>query len=66
MLSNLGFSINNGSKDVTYYLQMPENLGTSSEIAECTSASMQAAIDAGSGDFNVPEIFDMFATQGSK
>ena len=65
-VSNLGFSINNGSKDVNYFLQMLEDLGTSSKIAEGTSASMQAAIDAGLGDGNVPEIFDMFVKQGSK
>ena len=65
-VSNLGFSINNGSKDVNYFLQMLEDLGTSSKIAEGTSASMHAAIDAGLGDGNVPEIFDMFVKQGSK
>ncbi|MDB2519431.1 NAD(P)-dependent oxidoreductase [Planktomarina temperata] len=65
-VSNLGFSINNGSKDVNYFLQMLEDLGTNSKIAEGTSASMQAAIDVGLGDGNVPEIFDMFIKQGSK
>ncbi|MDA7474905.1 NAD(P)-dependent oxidoreductase [Planktomarina temperata] len=65
-VSNLGFSINNGSKDVNYFLQMLEDLGTYSKIAEGTSASMQAAIDVGLGDGNVPEIFDMFIKQGSK
>ncbi len=65
-VSNLGFSINNGSKDVNYFLQMLEGLGTNSKIAEGTSASMQAAIDVGLGDGNVPEIFDMFIKQGSK
>ena len=65
-VSNLGFSINNGSKDVNYFLQMLEDLGTNSKIAEGTSASMQAAIDVGLGDGNVPEIFDMFVKQGSK
>ena len=65
-VSDLGFSINNGSKDVNYFLQMLNDLGTSSKIAEGTSASMQAAIDAGLGDGNVPEIFDMFLKQGAK
>ena len=51
---------------MNYFLQMLEDFGTSSEIAEGTSASMQATIDAGLGDRNVPEIFDMFAKQGSK
>ena len=65
-VSDLGFSINNGSKDVNYFLKMLEDLGTSSKIAEGTSASMQAAIDAGLGDGNVPEIFEMFLKQGTK
>ena len=58
--------IHNGSTDVHYFLQMSEDLGTSSEIAICTFASMQAAIDVGLGNGNVPKIFDMFAKQGSK
>jgi len=29
-------------------------------VAEATSASLQAAVDAGMGDGNVPEIFDYF------
>lgn len=65
-VSDLGFSIKNGSKDVNYFLKMLGDLGTSSKIAEGTSASMQSAIDAGLGDCNVPEIFDMFLKQGAK
>ncbi|MGH1575799.1 NAD(P)-dependent oxidoreductase [Planktotalea sp.] len=65
-VSDLGFSISNATKDVKYFLQMAEDLGTSSQIAEGTSANLQAALDAGLGNGNVPEIFDMFLTQSAK
>ncbi|KEJ89831.1 NAD(P)-dependent oxidoreductase [Sulfitobacter donghicola] len=64
-VSDLGFSISNANKDVKYFVQMIQDLGTSSKIAEGTSASLQAALDAGLGDGNVPEIFDMFLKQGA-
>ncbi len=59
-ISDLGFSISNANKDVGYFLKMVENLGTRAEIAEGTSTALQAAVDAGMGDGNVPEIFDYF------
>ena len=59
-VSDLGFSIANASKDVGYFLAMVEEMGTRAEIAEGTSANLQAALDAGLGDANVPEIFDFF------
>lgn len=59
-VSDLGFSIANASKDVDYFLAMVEEMGTRAEIAEGTSANLQAALDAGIGDGNVPEIFDLF------
>ena len=59
-VSDLGFSIANASKDVDYFLAMVEEMGTRAEIAEGTSANLQAALDAGIGDGNVPEIFDFF------
>ena len=58
--SNLGFSIANANKDLSYFLEMVENLGTRAEIAEGTSANLQAALDNGMGDGNVPEIYDYF------
>lgn len=64
-VSNLGFSISNANKDVNYFLQMIENLGLTSQIAEGTSANLSAALEAGLGDGNVPEIFDMFMKQGA-
>jgi 3-hydroxyisobutyrate dehydrogenase-like beta-hydroxyacid dehydrogenase len=59
-VSNLGFSIANANKDLGYFLEMVENLGTRAQIAEGTSANLQAAVDAGMGSGNVPEIFDYF------
>lgn len=60
-VSDLGFSIKNASKDLSYFLQMAEDMGTRSEIAEGTSNNLKAAADAGMGEGNVPEIFDHFA-----
>jgi len=59
-VSDLGFSIANANKDLGYFLQMVEDLDTRAEIAEGTSANLQAAVDAGMGNGNVPEIFDYF------
>lgn len=59
-VSDLGFSISNANKDLGYFLQMVEDMGTRSEIAEGTSSNLQAAVDAGMSQGNVPEIFDYF------
>jgi len=59
-VSDLGFSINNANKDLSYFLKMAEDMGTRAEIAEGTANNLQAAADAGMGDCNVPEIFDYF------
>jgi len=59
-VSDLGFSIANANKDLSYFLEMAENLGTRAQIAEGTSANLQAALDANMGDGNVPEIYDYF------
>jgi 3-hydroxyisobutyrate dehydrogenase len=59
-VSDLGFSIANANKDLGYFLKMVEDLGTRAEIAEGTSHNLQAAVDAGIGNGNVPEIFDYF------
>ncbi|WP_420326581.1 NAD(P)-dependent oxidoreductase [Mameliella sp.] len=67
-VSDLGFSINNANKDLGYFLKMAEDLGTRAEIAEGTSHNLAAAVAAGLGDGNVPEIFDYFlelATDGA-
>lgn len=59
-VSDLGFSINNANKDLRYFVQMVSDLGSRTLVAEGTSTSLQAAVDAGMGDGNVPEIFDYF------
>lgn len=59
-VSDLGFSIANANKDLSYFVKMIEDMGTRTQIAEGTSANLQAAFDAGMGDGNVPEIFDYF------
>ena len=59
-VSDLGFSVGNANKDLGYFLSMVEDLGTRAEIAEGTSSNLQAAVDAGMRDGNVPEIFDYF------
>jgi 3-hydroxyisobutyrate dehydrogenase len=59
-VSDLGFSINNANKDLGYFLEMVKDLGTESQIAEGTSSNLQAAVDAGLGNGNVPEIMDYF------
>ena len=59
-VSDLGFSINNANKDLGYFLEMVKDLKTESQIAEGTSANLQAAVEAGMGNGNVPEIMDYF------
>jgi 2-hydroxy-3-oxopropionate reductase len=56
----LGFSVANANKDLGYFLEMVKDLGTESLIAEGTSAGLQAAVDAGLGQNDVPVIFDYF------
>ena len=59
-VSDLGFSIANANKDISYFVQMVEDMGTRAEIAEGTASNLKAALDSGMGDGNVPEIFDYF------
>lgn len=60
--SDLGFSINNANKDLGYFLEMVNDIGTTSLIAEGSSSNLKAAVEAGLGNGNVPEIFDYFKT----
>lgn len=60
-VSDLGFSIANADKDISYFLKMMEDMGARAQIAEGTAANLSAAMDAGLGDGNVPEIFDLFS-----
>lgn len=62
-VSDLGFSIANASKDIGYFVEMLEDMGTRAQIAEGTDANLKAALEAGMGEGNVPEIFDMFLKQ---
>jgi 3-hydroxyisobutyrate dehydrogenase len=59
-VSDLGFSLANANKDIGYFLQMVKDLGTESKIAEGSSANLQAALELGMGQGNVPEIFDYY------
>ena len=59
-VSDLGFSIGNANKDLGYFLEMVKDMGSRAEIAEGTSSNLQAAVEAGMAQGNVPEIFDMF------
>jgi len=59
-VSDLGFSIANANKDLGYFVQMMNDLGTTSQIAEATSSNLQAAVAADMGSGNVPEILDYF------
>ena len=59
-VSDLGFSIANANKDLRYFVEMTKDLETRSTIAEATSNNLQNAFDAGMGQGNVPEIYDMF------
>lgn len=59
-VSDLGFSINNANKDLGYFVQMVSDLNSQTSIGEATSANLKAAVKAGMGDGNVPEIFDYF------
>lgn len=59
-VSDLGFTIANANKDIAYFVQMVEDMGSRAQIAEGTSSALQAALDSGMGDSNVPEIFDYF------
>lgn len=59
-VSDLGFSIANASKDIGYFVEMMQHMDMRAEIAEGTASNLRAALDAGMGDGNVPEIFDLF------
>lgn len=59
-VSDFGFSINNANKKLGYFLKMVEDLDTWAQIAEGTSANLPAAVDAGMGGGNAPEILDYF------
>jgi 3-hydroxyisobutyrate dehydrogenase len=63
-VSDLGFSVNNANKDLGYFVQMVSDLNSETPIGQATSANLVAAVEAGLGDGNVPEIFDYFVKLG--
>lgn len=63
-VSDLGFSINNANKDLKYFVQMISDLESRTPIGEATSSNLKAAVEAGMGDGNVPEIYDYFVKLG--
>jgi 3-hydroxyisobutyrate dehydrogenase-like beta-hydroxyacid dehydrogenase len=65
-ISDLGFSIANANKDLGYFLEMVNDLGTISPIGEGTSANLNAAVNAGLGNGFVPEIYDYFLSLDSQ
>ena len=59
-LAVLEFAIKNGAKDMGYYARMLEDAGTSSGVAACPLASMNAAIADGHGEAMVPVMMDHY------
>ena len=64
-VSDLGFSIANAAKDIGYFVQMTQDINTRAEIAEGTASNLAAALEAGMGHGNVPEIYDLFVQRGA-
>lgn len=58
--SKLAFSIENATKDVGYYVQMAEDAGASSVMAQAPLKMMKQALDDGMGDKLVPELLDHY------
>jgi 2-hydroxy-3-oxopropionate reductase len=61
--SKLAFSIDNGTKDVSYYAETVEALGRKSLIAPATLTAMRAAVKDGWGDKYVAEMVDYLAAR---
>ncbi len=61
--SKLAFSIDNGTKDVSYYAETVEALGRKSLIAPATLSAMRAAVKDGWGDKYVAEMVDYLAAR---
>ena len=57
----LAFSIRNAAKDVGYYNQMVEGLGTDSIMSRGAHEALTAAIEQDMGDKLVPEMVDFFS-----
>ncbi len=59
--TKLEFSITNAGKDVRYYTEMVESLGTTSVIAQCPKDALVRAAAEGHGDEMVSQMVDSFA-----
>lgn len=56
----LAFSIRNGSKDVGYYSQMVNAMGTDSMMATGARTALNSATESGFGDHMVSQMFSFF------
>lgn len=61
--SGLAFSVRNAAKDVGYYAQMTEALGSKTIMAQCALQALRQAIDDGRGDDLVPQMVDFYASR---
>ncbi|MDV7144663.1 NAD(P)-dependent oxidoreductase [Tropicimonas sp. TH_r6] len=62
---DLAFSVNNAKKDLGYYNQMTEDLGTPSRMVGAAKGVLEAAAEAGRGDTMVPEMVDFLTAKKS-
>ena len=58
--SKLAFSLENATKDVGYYVQMAEDAGAPSVMAQAPLSMMKQALEDGMGERLVPELFDHY------
>ncbi len=58
---DLAFSLDNASKDVSYYRKMAEGFGANSRMSSAAAGTLKEALGAGWGDRMVPEIVDYLA-----
>lgn len=56
----LAFSVANAKKDVGYYVQMAQDAGVESIMAQCARRALEMSVEAGRGDSLVPEQVDFF------
>ncbi|MCG6902144.1 MAG: NAD(P)-dependent oxidoreductase [Rhodobacter sp.] len=59
----LAFSVKNARKDVGYYVQMAEEAGVQSIMAQCAKHALGESVEAGRGDTLVPEQVDFFTAR---
>ena len=62
----LEFSVKNGLKDISYYVDMAKKLGYKSPISLGTQKTLSDATHDGWGDKMVPELVDYFSKSSSK